>query len=136
MKISILVFLSISLSNCFISTSVTRKSRTKLFKQKNSNRFLNSTKSNKENPLNLVSSNNCTTDSRTDSRTDLRTDLKTDSIDLIEKYSDWFGLFPKEQKWKSIRFTFYSISAGYCLSAGIYELFNSFLENPLEDFFQ
>ena len=35
--------------------------------------------------------------------------------DLIEKYSDWFGLFPREQKWKSVRFTFYIIAAGYCL---------------------
>lgn len=128
MKISILVFLSISLSNCFISTSVIRNTRTKLYKQSNPNSLLNSTKSNKGNPPNLVSSNNCTTNSRENS-------IK-DSSDLIEKYSDWFGLFPREQKWKSIRFTFYSISAGYCLSAGMYEFIHSFLENPLEDYFQ
>ena len=38
-----------------------------------------------------------------------------ETSDPIERYSEWFGLFPKEQKWKNVRFTFYIIVAGYFL---------------------
>tara|TARA_B100000427_G_scaffold55593_1_gene43204 strand:- start:42 stop:383 length:342 start_codon:yes stop_codon:yes gene_type:complete len=41
-----------------------------------------------------------------------------DEPDIIEKYSNWFGWFPPEKKWKSVRFTFYAISAGYLLAEG------------------
>ena len=44
---------------------------------------------------------------------------ETDDADIIEKYSNWFGLFPPEQKWKSVRFTVYAIVAGYLLADGI-----------------
>lgn len=36
--------------------------------------------------------------------------------DIIEEYSEWFGLFPKEQKWKNVRFTVYSVVCGYVIA--------------------
>ena len=55
--------------------------------------------------------------------------------DIIEKYSDWFGWFPKEQKWKSVRFTFYSIAAGYMLAESFQSLNEFLTHKPIEDFF-
>ena len=45
-------------------------------------------------------------------------DIKT-APDLVEQYSNWFGFFPPSQKWKSVRFTIYSVFSGYLLSEGI-----------------
>ena len=39
--------------------------------------------------------------------------------DFIEKYSNWFGLFPPEKKWKSVRFTFYSVISGYLFAEAL-----------------
>ena len=36
--------------------------------------------------------------------------------DIIEEYSNWFGMFPPTQKWKSVRFTIYAIVAGHSLA--------------------
>ena len=44
--------------------------------------------------------------------------------DVVSQYSEWFGLFPKEQKWKNVRFTIYSIIAGYLIAEGIENLFH------------
>ena len=49
-------------------------------------------------------------------------DENTDKPDIIEKYAEWFGLFPKEKKWKNVRFTFYIIIAGYLLGEGVDDL--------------
>ena len=39
--------------------------------------------------------------------------------DFIEQYSNWFGLFPPDKKWKSVRFTFYSIISGYLFAESL-----------------
>ena len=53
--------------------------------------------------------------------------------DIIEKYSNWFGWFPREKKWKSVRFTVYSILAGYMLGEGIQNLID-YSNSPNLDF--
>lgn len=53
--------------------------------------------------------------------------------DIIEKYSNWFGWFPPEKKWKSVRFTVYSILAGYMLGEGIQNLID-YSNSPNLDF--
>ena len=54
--------------------------------------------------------------------------------DLIDKYSDWFGWFPREEKWKSIRFTFYSIFAGYMVAESV-QSFQEIFNPTLTDYF-
>jgi len=44
--------------------------------------------------------------------------------DIISKYAEWFGLFPKEKKWKNVRFTIYSIISGYLLADFVSHFFN------------
>lgn len=41
---------------------------------------------------------------------------KDEKPDIIEEYSEWFGLFPKERKWKNVRFTVYSVVCGYVIA--------------------
>ena len=53
--------------------------------------------------------------------------------DIIEKYSNWFGWFPPEQKWKSVRFTIYAIAGGYMLSEGVQNIIE-FSKAPNLDF--
>ena len=129
-KISLL-FLSMYVSNSFMFVPFIKNSRiTKLQNQKNSD--LDSDVLIKNNNNNITKY--VLKDTKLYNSFDTNNSTK-DSADLIEKYSDWFGLFPKEQKWKSVRFTIYSISAGYCLSEGVYKLLNLFSEQPLQDFF-
>ncbi len=128
-KIPLILLLSMSVSNSFVFTPFAKNSKiTKLQNQRNSDPDL------------LIKDNQNSTkyvliDTKIYNHNPSDTNSTKDSVDLIEKYSDWFGLFPKEQKWKSIRFTIYSISAGYCLSEGIHKLINLFSEQPLQDFF-
>ena len=128
-KISLL-FLSMYVSNCFMLIPLVKNNRiTKLQNKK---------KSDLDSDVLIKTNNNITKyvlkDTKLYNSFDTNNSTK-ESADLIEKYSDWFGLFPKEQKWKSVRFTIYSISAGYCLSEGVYKLLNLFSEQPLQDFF-
>ena len=44
--------------------------------------------------------------------------------DIVSKYAEWFGVFPKTQKWKNVRFTIYSMIAGYLLAEGIDNIFH------------
>lgn len=44
--------------------------------------------------------------------------------DVVSQYSEWFALFPKEKKWKNVRFTIYSIIAGYLIAEGVENLFH------------
>ena len=53
--------------------------------------------------------------------------------DIIEKYSNWFGWFPPEKKWKSVRFTIYAMTGGYLLSEGIQNIIE-FSKAPNLDF--
>jgi len=55
-----------------------------------------------------------------------------DEADIIEKYSNWFGWFPPEKKWKSVRFTFYAISAGFLLAEGTHN-FIEYMYSPKLD---
>ncbi|PQM62236.1 MAG: hypothetical protein CML47_01205 [Rhodobacteraceae bacterium] len=67
--------------------------------------------------------------------TAIKSDDAEKEPDIIEKYSDWFGWFPKEQKWKSVRFTFYSIAAGYTLAESFQVLNEWLTHKPINDFF-
>ena len=60
----------------------------------------------------------------------------SDKKDLIEEYSEWFGLFPKEKKWKNVRFTFYSIFAGYIFAEGFQNIKEYLSTKELIDYFQ
>ena len=51
------------------------------------------------------------------------------SHDFIEEYSNWFGMFPPEKKWKSVRFTLYTIFSGYLL-AEFFQQANEFINTP------
>ena len=53
--------------------------------------------------------------------------------DIIEKYSNWFGWFPPEKKWKSVRFTVYSMVAGYMVADSIQNLID-YSNSPNLDF--
>lgn len=61
------------------------------------------------------------------------TSNNSEEPDIIEKYSDWFGWFPPEKKWKSVRFTIYAITGGYMLSEGIQNVI-AFSKAPNLDF--
>tara|TARA_B100000965_G_scaffold34702_5_gene25643 strand:+ start:608 stop:931 length:324 start_codon:yes stop_codon:yes gene_type:complete len=61
------------------------------------------------------------------------TSNKVEEPDIIEKYSNWFGWFPPEKKWKSVRFTIYAIAGGYILSEGVQNVIE-FSKAPNLDF--
>tara|TARA_Y100000768_G_scaffold386801_1_gene376113 strand:+ start:423 stop:767 length:345 start_codon:yes stop_codon:yes gene_type:complete len=67
--------------------------------------------------------------SRNSSLSTSKLDEDLDEPDIIEKYSNWFGWFPPEKKWKSVRFTFYSISAGFLLAEGAQNLIE-YIQSP------
>ena len=100
---------------------------TNAFSNQNNLRYLNRIRNNqfKKNIKPIYSSHNN------------NTSLQNDELqpDIIERYSDWFGWFPKEQKWKSVRFTFYSIAAGYMLAESFQSLNDFLTHKPIEDFF-
>jgi len=121
MKISFVILLSISVSKCFVPILKKKYYKITKFKtQKNLNDFV---KDNVNSTMFDTTNYNSTLNN------------SKDSVDLVEKYSNWFGIFPKEKKWKSIRFTIYSICAGYCLAEGVDKFINLFSEQPLQDYF-
>ena len=99
---------------------------TNAFSNQNNLRYLNRIRNNqfKKNIKPIYSSHNN------------NTSLQNDELqpDIIERYSDWFGWFPKEQKWKSIRFTIYSIISGFFIAETIDSLQHIFDKKPVEDF--
>tara|TARA_Y100000389_G_scaffold205076_1_gene262771 strand:+ start:8326 stop:8613 length:288 start_codon:yes stop_codon:yes gene_type:complete len=55
--------------------------------------------------------------------------------DIVEKYSNWLGLFGPEYKWKSVRYTIYGFAAGWCLADAGQQIADIFEGKPLEDYF-
>lgn len=60
---------------------------------------------------------------------DYETPNEDDDPDVLEKYSDWFGWFPREKKWKSVRFTVYSIISGYIIADVIQDVHELIISN-------
>lgn len=87
------------------------------------------------NSINKVSIFNKKTDISEKEEKENKTEPVNDD-NLLDKYSEWFGLFPKEKRWKNVRFTVYSFIAGYLLSEFFSESFQIMNGNvPIEDFF-
>ena len=55
--------------------------------------------------------------------------------DIIEKYSNWFGFFPPEQKWKSVRYTIYALAFGWSLGDLGDAMRHFFEKKELTDYF-